>query len=200
MSSSRFPGKVLAPFRGRPLIRNVLDRIEAAQPAIPVVVVTSDQEPDDPLVAYLHSQQVSTFRGPLEDVFERFRRCWLEFPCDWILRISADSPLLEPEAIHSVLAAGEGTDLDLVTTVAVRTFPNGQNAELIRAATFMALDPAKLSSYDCEHVTPYYYANSDRFRILNVESSKPRPPGLSFVVDTVEDLHRLEQSSRGTSP
>lgn len=30
MSSSRFPGKMLAPFRGRPLVANLLDRLAQA--------------------------------------------------------------------------------------------------------------------------------------------------------------------------
>jgi spore coat polysaccharide biosynthesis protein SpsF len=55
MSSRRFPGKVLAPFHGRPIIRHVLDRVARALPEVPRTVVTSVEASDDPLAAYLEA-------------------------------------------------------------------------------------------------------------------------------------------------
>ena len=53
MSSRRFPGKVLAPFAGRPLIDHVLEQVAKALPRKRIVVATSTEPSDDPLVAYL---------------------------------------------------------------------------------------------------------------------------------------------------
>jgi spore coat polysaccharide biosynthesis protein SpsF len=191
MSSRRFPGKVLAPFRGRPIIAHVLDRVDRALPGAPRVVVTSSEQTDDPLAVYVRDLGVSVFRGPLHDVFERFRRALAAHPCVWVLRVCADSPLLEEEMLRSVVAA-RSANVDLITTTQRRTFPRGSNAELIRTAALDAMDPTELTPEDREHVTPFFHRNPARFRIVNVESGDPRRAELSVAVDTLDDLTRLE--------
>ena len=94
MSSRRYPGKVLAPFRGEPVIRHVVQAATAVLPPHDVVVVTSTHVTDDPLVFYLRSLGVNVFRGPLENVLQRFVLCLREYPCEWVLRVNGDSPLL----------------------------------------------------------------------------------------------------------
>jgi spore coat polysaccharide biosynthesis protein SpsF len=196
MSSQRFPGKVLAPFQGRPIIAWVVQAVSRALPELPIVVATSREPSDDPLAAYLAACGIRHFRGPLDDVFERFRACLAENPCAWILRICADSPLLDERVLQAVvdpvLRGESSADIDLITTTAPRTFPKGHNAELINAATFTNLDAADLTAHDREHVTAYFHRSSDRFRIVNVSSGEPNLASLSFAVDTVDDLHRLE--------
>lgn len=194
MSSSRFPGKVLAPFKGEPLIRHVVRGVSEAIPLSDIVVTTSSEPSDDPVTTYLESLDVHVFRGPLNNVFDRFRQCVAAYPCDWILRISADSPLLDPEVLRQVIdAAGDG-DCDLVSTIFPRTFPKGRNAELIRVATFLSVSVDELSGEDHEHVTQCFYRNSEDYRIRNVRSSGDLS-GLSLAVDTLEDLRRIESFS-----
>jgi spore coat polysaccharide biosynthesis protein SpsF len=194
MSSRRFPGKVLAPFRGRPIIWHVLDRVAQALPDSPRVVLTSTDASDDPLAAYLAQLGAECFRGPLDDVFERFRMAAVTHRAAWMLRVCADSPLLDARVLRAVVAAHDPT-FDLVTTTARRTFPKGHNAELIRAATFASIDSAELDRDDREHVTRFLHRQPRRFQIKNVESGDPALANLELAVDTVEDLHRLEAST-----
>lgn len=192
MSSSRFPGKVLAPFRGEPLIAHVIRAVSSVLGSDRVVVATSSEVSDDPLCAYLESLRCNYFRGSLQDVFDRFRQCLEAFPADWVLRICADSPLLQTMPLEHVIKRAEEVDCDIVTTTFPRTFPKGTNAELIRATTFVGVDRSELTDEDQEHVTRFFYRNPQRFRIVNVASSVPGLSGLNYAVDTVEDLHRLE--------
>jgi len=192
MSSRRFPGKVLAPFRGAPLIHAVIHAVEQALPAVPIVVATSLHTSDDPLAAYVASLEVPVFRGALDRVFDRYLACAATYPCRWILRVNADSPLLGAAPLHAVTAHLGDPTLDLVTTTFPRTFPRGQNAELIRVGAMRSIDVAKMSPDDQEHVTQFFYRNPSRFRILNVESGDPSLAALSLAVDTLDDLRRLE--------
>jgi spore coat polysaccharide biosynthesis protein SpsF len=203
MSSRRFPGKVLAPFRGRPIIRHVIDRVAEALPEIPRVVVTSTDPSDDPLVAYVASlggapgdpegtaSSASLFRGPLDDVLSRFRLAAERYPARWLLRICADSPLLDGRVLRAVANAPRD-GLDLVTTTAPRTWPKGHNAELINAASLAALRDEDLDAEDREHVTRVFHRNREKFRVSNVESGDPSLAQQELAVDTIEDLQRLE--------
>jgi spore coat polysaccharide biosynthesis protein SpsF len=191
MSSRRFPGKVLAPFRGRPILWHVVDRVARAVPNLPRVLVTSSDASDDPLAAYAASIELPVFRGPLADVLERFRLAARDRGARWLLRICADSPLLDGGVLRAVVAAHDPA-IDLVTTTAPRTFPKGSNAELISAEALAALPNAELTDDDREHVTRFFHRNPQRFRIENVESGDPALANLDLAVDTIGDLERLE--------
>ena len=190
MSSSRFPGKSLAPFRGQPIVAHVLRAVGDVLPPGDVVLVTSDEPSDDPLAWYVERLGYPVFRGSRDDVFARFRAAARQFPSQWILRVCADSPLLDPGVIRALLAADRNGDV--ITTTHPRSFPSGQNAELVRASTFMALADRELSAEDREHVTAYFYRHADRFAIRNLDSRDAHDRDRSFVVDTLDDLRRLE--------
>lgn len=192
MSSARFPGKVLAPLAGKPVISHVIERVSEAIAPERIVVATSVHPSDDPLAGYVAHLGIRVFRGPLENVFARFQQCLRQYPGEWFFRISADSPLLDPTLFGRMLEYRKREDIDLVTNVFPRSFPKGRSLEMIAAKTFVAIDPYTPSLEEQEHVTPVYYRNPDRYRILNIESGDPTLAAMSLAVDTLEDLERLE--------
>src|SRR5262245_57031101 len=72
MSSSRFPGKMLAPVRGIPLVEFVCRRVALAKHIESIVVATSDGPDDDPLAEAVERAGFRVFRGSLADVLGRF--------------------------------------------------------------------------------------------------------------------------------
>lgn len=192
MSSSRFPGKVLAPVNGVPMISRVIASVMRAFDQPVVVVATSSELSDVPLALYIESLGVKVFRGPLDDVFGRFQLCLEENPCDWFFRISADSPLLNGEILKT-MASYTDRSFDLITNVQKRTFPHGHSVELLCAESYSNIDTTRLSVDDREHVTKFYYAHTDEFRILNLENMDAEYAKLNFVVDTLDDLRRVEE-------
>jgi spore coat polysaccharide biosynthesis protein SpsF len=133
---------------------------------------------------------VPCFRGPLDDVLARFRLAAEAHHAAHVLRVCADSPLLDHRVLRAVTDAFDPA-LDLITTTAPRTFPKGHNAELIRTAA-LAIDERELDAEDREHVTRFMHRHPDRFRIRNVESGDPTLAAQNLAVDTLEDLQRLE--------
>ena len=63
MGSTRFPGKMLQPLAGRPLLEWVLHRVRSARRLDAVVLATSDLPRDLPLVALAASLGVAAFAG-----------------------------------------------------------------------------------------------------------------------------------------
>jgi len=191
MISSRFPGKVLALLDGKPVLDHLVDRLKAVLGAGAVVVATSDDRSDDPLAAHVPSLGVTLFRGPLENVAERFRLCVERHPCEWFFRVSGDSPLLDATLLPLLRARAE-PGVDLITNVFPRTYPKGHSVELLRTETFVRLRTGDLTPEEKEHVTKVYYNHPDRFRIVNVASGDPSLSRINYCVDTPEDLARLE--------
>lgn len=192
MSSSRFPGKVLAPVNGKPMISRVIDCVQHEFDTVSIIVATSNEISDDPLALYVQSLGIKVFRGSLENVFGRFQVCLQENPCDWFFRISADSPLLNSK-IMKIMTSYVDESLDLITNVQKRTFPHGHSVELLNAKSFSEIDSNRLSDDDREHVTKFYYAHADEYKILNLENTDTDYAKLNFVVDTLDDLRRVEE-------
>ena len=195
MSSKRFPGKVLAPFNGIPILTCVIERVNKVIPSGRIVVLTSIDQSDDPLVCYVRNSGISVYRGPLENVFERFQLCLREYPCSWFFRICADSPLLDSEILRTMLVRNDKPNVDLITNVYPRTFPKGQSVEMLNSNTFEGIDPHSLTSAQQEHVTKVYYEKPEKYKIINIESLDPGLATINFSVDTIEDLYRLQNFS-----
>ncbi len=200
MESARFPGKVLASFRGRPVLAWVIERLLRVVDRKRIVVATSDRLSDNPVAAVVGRLGIDVFRGSHQNVAQRFQDCLECFPCPWVFRISADSPLIDPSVL--VMISKQCSDeFDLVTNVFPRTFPRGHSVELIRSETFLSLDTKEMTSDQKEHVTQIYYDSPSSFRIRNVESGDPSRAKLNYCVDTPEDLNRLEvEVSQGLLP
>lgn len=191
MNSRRFPGKVLAQLAGKPMIAHVLERCAAAFGKPAVTLLTSREAGDDPVAGHAEQSGFVVFRGELDDVARRFQQCLAASPCDWFVRISGDSPLIDPDLIRRV-ATFRTAACDLVTNVQVRSFPAGQSVEVVRAARFAEIDTGTLSEDEREHVTLVYYRQPKRFAIVNLRSNDARLGALRLSVDTPEDLARIE--------
>ncbi len=193
MSSSRFPGKVLAPLNGRPLIAHVLSRICEAVPRERVVLATSEDATDDPLAAYAgDALGVTVFRGSLGNVVGRFQACLRMHPGEWFVRICGDSPAIDPSLLSWMLER-VSDDLDLLTNVAERTFPRGESVEIVRTRTFLDWVTDELLPDEREHVTLRFYRHPERYRIHNVFAADSSLSGRRLVVDTPEDLCAMER-------
>ena len=190
MSSARFPGKMMASFRGVPLIAQVLGRFDDAGLRSRIVVLTSKESSDDRLADFVSDTcDVPVFRGELDDVVARFQSALAQYPCEWFVRISGDSPLIDASLVKTMIGFCN-SDFDIVSNVARRTFPAGQSVECLRSENFLAIEARNLTSDQREHVTKFYYDNAGS-RIRSVVCKEPKWAGIRMVVDTPEDLEAL---------
>lgn len=192
MSSRRFPGKVLSPFLDRPMISRVLDRCrEAGDGQADVVLTTSTHPTDDPLQIYVTSLGYPVYRGPLDNVLLRMHQAALHFGADWVVRVSGDSPCIDPSIIRLIMSSRQADD-DIVTNVHPRSFPKGQSVEMLSTALLARILDANPSAEDCEHVTPWAYRHADQLQLRNVRNPAGDQSGQSHVIDTLDDLRRQE--------
>ncbi len=150
MSSSRFPGKHLAPLAGKPMILHVIRACLKAHKIDHVVVAMSDQMSDDPLYQYVkHHAPVSFYRGSLSNPLERTYEAARQLQAEVVVRITADCPLVDYRVIDRVVAALGDRDFRYF---GVTNSPDGTDAE---AFTFEALESAQngASTAEREHTT-----------------------------------------------
>ena len=192
MSSKRFPGKVLAPFLGKPILSHIVDRIKEANFSSSIVLATSDEKSDDPLEIYAKRLGIAVIRGSREDVVGRFASALKKHKCKAFFRICGDSPLLISPLFKHAISIYKKGNYDLVSNVFPRTFPRGMSIELINTKFFLENEKKITTNDDREHVTKYFYKNAKKFRIHNIKSKRLIKPNLKLAIDKVQDIKKVE--------
>lgn len=187
MSSTRFPGKVLADLGGKPMIAFMVERARRARLLDEVAVITSADPTDDPLAEVLESRNIPTFRGDLHDVLMRYAAGAASFDASTVVRLTGDCPLVDPTIVDSVVGGLVEAGADYCSNVAPPSFADGLDVECFsRDALNRAANEAKKPS-EREHVTLWMRApDTDLLRInvaALVDSSH-----LRLTVDYPDDL------------
>lgn len=191
MSSVRLPGKVMRLVHGTPLLGHLIDRLEHCSGLDGMIIATSIETQDDAIAAYAARRQISCFRGDLCDVAGRMIEGARQFGIEHLVRISGDSPMLDPAIVTQALAIYRQQEYDLVTNVQQRTFPRGQSVEIFAREVLASAWRQDMSTADCEHVTPWFYRNPKVFRIHNLVYPGRRGD-VQLSVDTAQDMARYE--------
>lgn len=152
MTSSRFPGKVLAELAGAPMLAQELRRLAAARSIGEIVVATTRNAADDPVAALADVEGARVFRGDEHDVLGRYVAAAREARADVVVRITADCPLLDPGVVDRVVEALTN-DADYSANVVERTFPQGLDCEALHLETLERVDALAESPAAREHVT-----------------------------------------------
>jgi spore coat polysaccharide biosynthesis protein SpsF len=193
MSSTRLPGKVLHSINGKPLIAHVIERCNQVEHCGKVIVCTSTDITDDPLSDYCESIGAPVYRGPLDDVYERYKGCILENDLSAFGRICCDSPGISSQLISFAVSTYQrAKSCALVTNVYNRTFPVGQSIEVVNSLHFLSQQYRRGEGFSKEHVTQNFYRNPNAYAICSIEKfSDDRRT--SWAVDVPEDLRIVKK-------
>lgn len=186
MGSTRLPGKVMMPINGHPMIEILLTRLGRATEVDDIVLATSEDARNQPLVDHVEALGFKTFRGSEDDVLDRFLQAARGERADIIVRITGDCPLVDPALVDDAVRQFKSADVDYLSNVAPATFPDGLDIEVFRLT---ALERAALETnkqYDREHVTPYL-RDSGRFRVLSIRNAEDLSR-LRWTVDEPQDF------------
>lgn len=195
LGSTRLPGKILMPLRGKPMLWHIVNRVRSAPSVAEVVVATTDELRDAPVVAFCKDAGIGCFAGSETDVLDRFYQTATRFRADPVLRITGDCPLADPGVIEQVLAmyatgaydhVGVATGAGALHETQGR-FPDGLDAECFSYAALERAWKEATATSDREHVTPYIWREPGRFRVGTLRPDSDYSH-LRWTVDNADDF------------
>ena len=187
IGSTRFPGKVMELIDSKPVIAHVIDQVSHSKYGKNIVVATTQNKEDDKIEKYLRGKLIPVYRGSEKDCLDRYYQCAKLHNFKIIIRITCDNPLIDPILIDDGIEVFINNTYDYVTNCKPRTFPQGTEVEIF---SFTALENAwkcSKKSSEREHVTPYFYKNSEKFKIFNIENDT-NLSNFRWTIDRKEDL------------
>jgi spore coat polysaccharide biosynthesis protein SpsF len=194
MTSGRLPGKVLMKILGKPVLWHVVTRLSWSRLIEKVVVATTTNEKDIPLVKLCKEMLIDVFRGSEMDVLDRYYRAAKHYHATTVVRITADCPLIDPRIVDRIIRCylEDKERFDFVSNNHPATFPDGLDTEVF---SFEALEKAWKNAkkpYEREHVTPYIWDRPEKFKIGNVENNEDLSTTERWTLDYEEDLELIK--------
>lgn len=193
--STRLPNKIYEDINGAPMLWHTVSRAKECKLLDDVIVVSPQALPELP-----ENVKGFVFDGDEQDVLGRYVAALKAYPCDYVVRLTSDCPLLDPHLIDYVIS--QSLEADYGTNVLPCTFPDGLDTEVISADTLKVLDKFAIKLFDREHVTTYIrndpYVQSG-LKIVSIQNMDD----LSYVkisVDTQEDLDYVRKIEKELCP
>lgn len=198
MGSTRFPGKIMEPIMGRPMISLLLERLKKSKLIHQIIIATSVSPTNDSLVEYAKSLNIESYRGSEKDVLSRFYEAAAFFNADVVVRITGDCPLVDPNLVDSVIQLFQKGRLDYTSNINPPTFPDGMDIEVFSFDSLQKANQLAVEDFDREHVTPFIRREKDFIRenISNSEDSS----SLRWTVDEREDLEVIKNVFESFTP
>jgi len=194
MTSSRLPGKVLIEAAGKPMLQHMIERLQRVPSLDGIVVATTGNATDAPVVDLAEEMGVGVFRGSEDDVLVRVLDAARAHNIDVIVEMTGDCPLIDPALVEDCIRGYLAAGVDYVSNVLERTYPRGMDTQVF--ATDILADVARRTddSEDHEHVSIYIYRHPEIYTRKNM----PGPPELSdpdlaLTLDTPEDLDLIRR-------
>lgn len=163
----------------------MLDRLKLAKRVDQIIVCTSTNPQDDPLIELAEAEGVASFRGDEDDVVKRLSDAATAFNLDYILSITADCPFSDPVYADRIVEAYLETNADLIRAL---TLPHGAFSYGVKPEAFRKI--VEIKDQTNTEVWGRYFTDTDLFEVydLTIENELHRQPGLRMTLDYPADL------------
>jgi len=194
MTSSRFPGKVLMEACGKPMLQHMIERLQRVPSLDGIVVATTGNDADVPIVNLAQRMGVGFFQGSEYDVLLRVLHSARAYDIDVIVEMTGDCPLIDPALVEDCIRGYQVAGVDYVSNVLERTYPRGMDTQIFATEVLADVADRTDDPEDHEHVSIFIYSHPEIYSLKNM----PGPPeltnpGLGLTLDTPEDLELIRR-------
>jgi spore coat polysaccharide biosynthesis protein SpsF len=113
-TSTRLPNKALLKINGLATIEYVIERAKKSKNKDIVVLCTTTNKADDPLVELAKNHEIEYFRGSEEDKLERWNGAAKKFGVDFFVTADGDDLLCDPELMDIEFKQLENSNIDFI--------------------------------------------------------------------------------------
>jgi glutamate-1-semialdehyde 2,1-aminomutase len=191
MGSTRLPNKVMKPINGIPMIGLLLKRLARSQELDQIIVATSMNFNNIPLVEYVRKLGFKCEQGSEEDVLDRYVQVAKKYHADVVVRITGDCPLVDSDLVDHIIRQFKAKDIDYLCNNYPPTYPDGLDIEVFSYKALIQARDESSDPFDREHVTPYF-RKSDQFTTGTLKHINDLST-LRWTVDEVADFEVIEK-------
>ena len=184
LGSKRFPKKVLSLVNDKSALEVLIARLKRAHTIHQIVLAIPVGSENNELLTVAENLNIECIRGSENDVLDRFYNAAKSQSPDFVVRITADCPLIDPMTVDQVVNLCIQNKLKYASTD--ETFPDGLDVEVANFQTLEEAWSTSSDSYDREHVMPFVrkLAGEEKHTISSVVDHSQ----IRVTLDEPEDL------------
>ena len=186
MGSTRLPNKVMKLIGGVPMIELLLARLARAAELDEIVVATSVDERNQPLVDHVSKLGYRCYQGSENDVLDRYIQAAKMAQADVVIRVTGDCPLVDPDLVDEAIRNYKAAGVDYLSNTSPPSYPDGLDTEVFSLAALERSAAEIDKPYYHEHVTPYL-RESGKFRQTTLQNAEDLS-ALRWTVDEPADF------------
>ena len=200
MNSTRLPNKVLKDICGRPMLWHIWNRLTYAETLDKVVISTSAEESNIPILEFAKKNCIPYFAGSEEDLLDRWYQTAKHFKASAIVRVTADCPLVDPILVDKLVHHFKAYKLDFASNARPKaTYPHGLDLEIFNVNTLERVwkeikDPLMRewgSANFIEHPDKYRTSNTvNNVDLHNMRWTVDYPEDLEFIREVYKRLYK----------
>ena len=190
MKSKRFPNKAMKMVNGTPLIELLLNRLKNSKEVSQVIVATSYDPENAPLIDYVKGLGFTCEQGSDKNVLERFFNVAKKHNADAVVRVTGDCPLIDPNLLDECVRLFKKEKVDYFSNSNPPTYPDGLDVEVIKISALEIAFKNSSSSFEQEHVTPHILQSNDF--VKSVKKHNKDLSDLRWTVDEPSDFQVIK--------
>lgn len=199
-TSKRFPRKVFELIDGKPVLQHVIDACNKAAHYMNnhthktrVIIKTALVVPEGDEIVPAFKRRVTIIEGSENDVLSRYKTLSDRLGADYIVRITADCPLIPPPYISKSIKTALINGYDYYSNVDtdIRLSVDGHDVEVISSAVLDWASKTAVDPSDREHVTTLIRRSPPDWARLGHTIGFWDCSATKLSVDTLEDLERV---------
>lgn len=193
MTSTRLPGKVLLPIGATPALELLISRLKRSNFVDEIVVATTINEADNPIVGLAERLGVRYFRGSEADVLDRVLNAAQSVQADIIVEITGDCPFVDWRLVDRGVEEFFAQPVDYASNTVEATFPNGFDVQVFPTTVLADVAKRTQDPVDRTHVSYYIYTHPEVYRVHNwVAGPECHGPELRVTLDEEADYQALQ--------
>ena len=194
MTSNRLPGKILLKAAGMSMLEHLVRRLRAVPSVDTIVLATTVNAADAPLVELAERMGIAVFRGDEDDVMLRVIDAAASVNADVMVEITGDCPIIDPEIVEQTIRMFKAHQVDYVSNVLVRSYPDGMDTQVLRLETLKRSAAMTNDRLDHEHVTLHIRNHPELFTHVHlVAPPEIHWPELGLTLDERSDYELLKR-------
>lgn len=192
ITSTRLPGKVLMPLAGKPALERLIERLKRSKYLDEIVVATTINKADNPIVELANRLGVKYFRGSEQDVLKRVLEAAQSVGADIIVEVTGDCPLVDWRLIDRGVKEFFSQKVDYASNIIELSYPIGFDVQVFPTAILAEVDKLTSDPTDRAHVSYYIYNHPEKYKLFNWRADKEcQWPDLRVTLDEKADFKLL---------
>ena len=193
LSSSRLPKKILLEINKKSILEIIYRNLEKINSIDKVIVATSKNKSDKELSLYCKKKNFNFFEGSLKNVLNRFVKIIKIYNPKYIVRVTADCPIIDPKVLDTFIKTLKKNNLDCLFFSHPTSLLSGY--DVYSSNLLLQAFKKSKSKKDEEHVGSFYIKkNLKDFKTLKVVLPKYlRTNKFKLSIDTKNDYLKIKK-------